>query len=122
MQALKWVDVGRAFLSPPIGGVMRKPIKGKYLNNTFSVNLETGEQIPLKSKMQLLPAKEGTCEECAVDHEKIHPHNAQSLFYKYKFYNEHGKWPTWLDAMAHCDENIQNYWKAALNKRGVKLD
>jgi len=43
----------------------------------------------------LMPAAPGTCPECAVDHPPELPHNQQSLFYQYKFYNDHGRWPTW---------------------------
>lgn len=52
-------------------------------------------------------APEGTCPECAVKHDPWQPHNKDSLTYQYKFYDEHGRLPTWEDAMAHCDEDIK---------------
>lgn len=70
----------------------------------------------------LMPAQKGTCPECSVAHEPEQPHNQQSLFYQYKFYNEHGCWPTWKDAMEHCPEGIKNYWKKELAKRGIKVE
>lgn len=70
----------------------------------------------------LMPAKEGTCPDCAVAHDPIQPHNRDSLFYQYKFYNENGRWPTWKDAMAHCPDDIKAFWVDALKKRGVKID
>ena len=98
-----------------------KLIEGKHLKAQV-VNLKTGKSKPSNGKAMLLPAKEGTCEECATTHDASYPHNAQSLFYQFKFYNDHGRNPTWLDAMAHCDENMQKHWKEELTKRGVKLD
>lgn len=69
----------------------------------------------------MLPAKEGTCEECAVDHPKEYPHNQQSLFYQYHFYNDTGRWPTWGDAMAHCSAEMQTSWKKSLIAHGVDV-
>ena len=63
---------------------------------------------------------EGTCPECAVRHDPAQPHNRDSLVYQYKFYDRHGRWPTWEDAMAHCTDEIKEYWKQALRERGDK--
>jgi hypothetical protein len=68
---------------------------------------------------RLLPAKPGTCPECAADHKSSEPHNQQSLYYQYHFYNEHGRWPTWGDAIAHCDDAIKSFWKRELLKHDV---
>lgn len=68
--------------------------------------------------MMLLPAKEGTCPICATEHEPEMPHNQQSLFYQYRFYGIRGRWPTWADAVAHCDE-MKDHWETALRDRGV---
>lgn len=62
---------------------------------------------------------EGTCPECAVKHDPAQPHNKQSLAYQYKFYDANGRWPTWLDAMAHCSTEVQQAWKTELAKFGV---
>lgn len=64
---------------------------------------------------------DGTCPECAVKHEPDQPHNRNSLTYQYKFYDQHGRWPTWEDAMAHCPEDIKKYWTQQLTKRGVDI-
>ena len=53
---------------------------------------------------------EGTCPECATKHDPKQPHNRDSLAYQYKFYDRHGHWPTWADAMAHCSEEIKKLW------------
>ena len=58
----------------------------------------------------------GTCPECATKHPPEMPHNQQSLTYQYKFYDRHGRWPTWEDAMAHCSDEIKQFWKGALLK------
>ena len=64
---------------------------------------------------------EGTCPECAVEHDPEQPHNRDSLTYQYKFYDQHGRWPTWADAMAHCPEEVKEVWTQALRERGVKV-
>ena len=64
---------------------------------------------------------EGTCPQCATMHDPKHPHNRASLAYQYKFYDQYGRWPTWEDAMAHCAEEIKEYWKQALRERGVEI-
>ena len=64
---------------------------------------------------------EGTCPECAVKHDLQQPHNRDSLTYQYKFYDQHGRWPTWADAMAHCPEEVKEYWKDALRERGIEV-
>lgn len=66
----------------------------------------------------MLPAAPGKCQECAADHTPEQPHNAQSLFYQYKFYGERGRWPTWKDAVAHCAPEIAAAWEAELRKGG----
>lgn len=65
---------------------------------------------------------EGTCLMCAVKHDPDQPHNLQSLAYQYKFYDEHGRWPTWKDAMEHCTKKVQQFWIQALKEKGVKID
>lgn len=67
----------------------------------------------------LLPPRPDVCQECAVDHLPAEPHNAQSIYYQTKFHIEHGRQPTWADAMAHCDEDVQAAWRAELAKLGV---
>lgn len=70
----------------------------------------------------LVGPREGVCQQCAIDHPPELPHNCHSLYYKYHFYNEHGRWPTWRDAMAHCQQEIQDAWTQALAERGVGVD
>jgi hypothetical protein len=71
--------------------------------------------------MYLLPCAPNVCQECAVDHEPEFPHNQQSLYYQYHFYALNNRWPTWEDAMAHCDEQMQEFWKIELREKGVKI-
>jgi len=70
----------------------------------------------------LVPAAPGTCQECAVDHPPEAPHNRDSLFYQYKFYNKHGRWPTWEDALAHCEDVVKEAWRLALEQKGVSVN
>ena len=67
-------------------------------------------------------APAGTCPECGRDHELEMPHDNQSLVYQYRFYDEHGRWPTWNDAMAHCSEPVRSAWASELAKLGIDID
>lgn len=71
--------------------------------------------------MMLGSTPPGTCPMCAVAHDSEQPHNIQSLTYQYKFYDQHGRWPTWADAMNHCSNEIKAYWTEELEKRGVDI-
>ena len=64
---------------------------------------------------------EGTCPECATVHDPRYPHNKDSLAYQYKFYDQHGRWPTWKDAMAHCDEAMKEAWIELLREKEVEV-
>lgn len=71
--------------------------------------------------MMLGRTPEGTCPDCAVKHDPRMPHNRDSLTYQYKFYDQHGRWPTWADAMAHCDPAVKEAWIEGLRKHGVEV-
>lgn len=67
-------------------------------------------------------APEGTCPECAIKHNPKAPHDVQSLFYQYKFYDGHGRFPTWVDAMEHCTNEVKAMWTEELRKLGMSVD
>ncbi len=76
----------------------------------------------------ILPPADGLCPECAVGHEPSMPHNRDSLHYQYKFRQDEeragreARWPTWLDAMAHCNDTMKAAWREQLESRGVNVD
>ncbi|MDP2662870.1 MAG: hypothetical protein Q8R28_19315 [Dehalococcoidia bacterium] len=72
--------------------------------------------------MYLLPPAPDVCQECAGKHEPDWPHNQQSLYYQYAFWARHRRWPTWVDALAHCSPEMQAAWRAALADRGIQVD
>lgn len=74
-----------------------------------------------EANFYMMPTAPGTCPECGVKHDPMQPHNKDSLAYQYSFYAKAGRWPTWADAMAHCDQSIKDYWKQALAERGIKV-
>lgn len=69
--------------------------------------------------MMLLPPANDVCPICAVDHATSEPHNQQSLYYQYRFYGARGRWPTWADAVAHCDQATREQWEQALRDRNT---
>ncbi|MFT8710441.1 MAG: hypothetical protein ABF820_13525 [Sporolactobacillus sp.] len=72
-------------------------------------------------KMTLLPPKPGVCQKCAADHDLGQPHNQQSLYWQYWFYDKYSRWPTWEDAMAHCTDEVKQFWIDELKERGVAV-
>jgi hypothetical protein len=91
-----------------------KIIKGKRRGKSIDV-----EEIPMSS-MMLLPPRSDVCQECAVDHDPRLPHNPLSLYYQTKFQMEHGRGATWVDAMAHCSDEMKEVWTEELRKLGIK--
>jgi len=68
--------------------------------------------------MQLLAPAPNVCPICATRHADTDPHNAQSLYYQYRFYSVRGRWPTWADAIAHCSLPMRRQWEVALQQGG----
>lgn len=69
----------------------------------------------------LMPSSPELCSQCARDHDPSVPHDQQSLHYQYAFYSEHDRWPTWADAMAHCDEEVKQVTIRVLRENGVEV-
>ena len=78
-------------------------------------------QIVRAGQFMLMPPAPDVCQECAVKHDPMMPHNRDSLYYQYAFYAKNGRWPTWADAMAHCPEEIKGYWTDALTEKGIDV-
>lgn len=74
--------------------------------------------IDLLKEATLLPPKPDVCQKCAVDHPPHYPHNQQSLYWQYWFKKNYERWPTWKDAMSHCDEEVKALWVEELGKKG----
>lgn len=70
----------------------------------------------------LLPPAKDVCQSCAVKHAPERPHNQQSLYWQYWFRGEHGRWPTWKDAMAHCTPEMQQHWRTELLKHKITVE
>lgn len=72
-------------------------------------------------ELQLLPcAIRGMCPECATRHEPWEPHYL-CLHYQFHFRKQHGRFPTWADAMAHCTEEVKKTTIEVLEKYGVQV-
>lgn len=79
-----------------------------------TVDAGTGKTIKTETvDFKIMPPPPGTCAVCGFKHEPALPHNAQSMYYQYRFKGEHGRWPTWADAVAHTTSEMQTLWKAA---------
>ncbi len=76
--------------------------------------------------MHVLPPESG-CSECGREHDEGLPHDLQSMVYQYAFRNRTARegderWPTWLDAMAHCTPATRGLWISAMREHGIQLD
>lgn len=64
----------------------------------------------------------GTCPECATKHDERDPHDPNSLYYQNRFFRQHGRLPTWTDAMQHCSPMTQAVWADKLKKCGIVVE
>lgn len=48
--------------------------------------------------------------------------DATSLRYQYSFFAEYNRFPTWADALAHCEPEVRERWFQTLAERGVPLE
>ena len=72
--------------------------------------------------LNILPPGPGKCRTCAGAHDPAQPHNKDSLYYRMKFRQAHGRYPNWNDAMAHCAPDVQEWWRVELKRRGISLE
>lgn len=69
--------------------------------------------------MMLLPPEADKCQKCAVKHKPEEPHDQTSLYYQCQFFQRHGRYPTWEDAIRHCAKPLRDAWEKELKERGV---
>lgn len=74
------------------------------------------------SNFWVLPPGTGRCRNCGVAHDDMAPHDATSFYYRILFHNTHGRSVTWADAMAHCEEPVQEAWTKHLNSIGIDIN
>lgn len=67
----------------------------------------------------MLPPGPDACQECAVEHDCRQGHDNRSLVFQYRFYSKRGRWPTWKDAIAHCEPDMRKAWEEKL--RDMKM-
>lgn len=87
---------------------------------TEIVDSATGQVVERrKTPMHVMPPEDAqACQTCGRRHEPDQPHDATHLHYQYSFYAAHGRWPTWKDAIAHCDAPTREAWEAELRRLG----
>jgi hypothetical protein len=59
------------------------------------------------------------CLICGYPHESDSPHNAESMQYQSWFLREHGRLPTWEDAMAHCPDDVKQLARVGMRAYGI---
>lgn len=73
-------------------------------------------------KWKLLSPRPDVCQVCARKHEDYLPHDRESFYYQTRFNIEHGRSPTWNDALAHCSPEVRKVWIEGLAKFGVIVE
>lgn len=80
------------------------------------MDIKTSQQ-----SFQLLPPAPGKCPICSAEaHGDGIPHNRDSLYYQFWFFNQYKRSPTWADAALLCSPKTKALWKEHLEKHGVK--
>ncbi|GIP08809.1 hypothetical protein J1TS5_09790 [Paenibacillus macerans] len=69
----------------------------------------------------LISAAPILCQKCRKKHDPQHPHNQDSLYWKFTFFEKHGRWPTWTDAMEHCSDEVKSQWIKVLKQKGIEV-
>ena len=72
-------------------------------------------------RLGVVPSKE-TCPICATNHKQEMPHDPQSIAYQFSFFSKNGRWPNWIDAMAHCSVETKSAWRTILMAQGINVD
>lgn len=75
-----------------------------------------------RSRLNFIKARPGACPECNADHHVSQAHRWGSDFYMNGFFDKHGVYPTWGDALAHCREDVRMNWEQVLLAQGVTAD
>ena len=80
-----------------------------------TIEADTGNTVKVETTTWgILPTASDKCQFCARDHPPREPHDAQSLYYQMAFKGAQGRWPTWADAIAHCEEPVRKAWRGHL--------
>lgn len=69
--------------------------------------------------IRVIPPSPGSCPICATIHDPKEPHDRDSLYYQNRFRKKHKRFPTWEDAMAHCEESVKKDFRKRLARRGI---
>lgn len=62
----------------------------------------------------MIPPGKKQCQVCGTNHDSETPHDKTNTYYQIQFHREQGRYPTWADAMAHCNEEMQQLWRQSL--------
>lgn len=103
----------------------QKPVP-KKLGTAQTIDMRTGKvTAERKNAFTLMGPPPDKCQICATAHDHDQPHNKDSLYYQMAFHASHGRWPTWTDSMAHCDDKTKALWTKELIKllteRGLEI-
>ena len=77
----------------------------------WSLKTHINETTKTLKEWSLLPPKPGFCVICAVNHKSNRPHNPESIYYRFKFFQLYNRFPTWADAIAHLPKDKQKFIK-----------
>ena len=73
-----------------------------------------------EGQVVILPPRAGACRMCGDVHEKWEPHNLYSIVYQHRFRKQNGRYPTWEDAVKHCDDRVKKKWEKKYGKSSMQ--
>lgn len=62
------------------------------------------------------------CDTCGEYHLEYMPHEYGSFTYRQNFFNQHGRLPTYRDAMRHCPPEVRDLAVQAYEAFGLDVD
>lgn len=75
----------------------------------------------MSDTLMLLRPRPDVCQHCATDHPPEMPHNAHSLYYQFRFNLDNKRGANWIDAMAHCSDQMRREWTIRLGDLGIDV-
>ncbi len=99
---------------------MTAPTPNRRVGTMKTIDMASGKVTSTEEgAFHIMPPADGLCQICAGRHNPEMPHNAQSLYYQMAFHGAVGRFPTWADALAHCEHAYAAQWKRILIEKGA---
>lgn len=82
--------------------------------------IKNGED--LKNVIVLPERRNNVCHDCGVVHDPEWMHDITSSSYRLRYIKDHGRPPNYIDAMAHCNEEVRDCLIFKLEEFGIDIN